>query len=112
MISITLISALMIVAAAPSPAPSVQARKAYSLCLQKVIKDKTEAKLAAAAFTTEAKTACATQEAALVSALVAYNIGMGSKRADAEDDAKAQVEDSLANAGDTYTTYTTDPAPK
>src|SRR4051812_42504876 len=107
MISIALGTAMIVAAAAPSPAPSMQARKAYSLCLQKVIKDKTEARLNADAFAAEAKTACAAQEAALVSALIAYDVGMGSRRADAEESAKAQVEDSLANASDAYTTYTT-----
>ncbi|PSJ43008.1 hypothetical protein [Allosphingosinicella deserti] len=105
MISITLVTALALAAAPPTPGASVQARKAYSACLQKLIKAKTEAKLDANAFAAEAKTGCAAEEAALVKSLVDYDIAMGSKRVDAEDSAKLQVEDYLAGASDTYATY-------
>ena len=109
MISITVVTALALAAGAPSPAASGQARKAYSVCIQKVIKDKTEAKLSADAFGAAVKTDCASQESAFTKAVVAYEMGMGSKRADAEESARSQVEDTLANASDTYSTYTSDP---
>jgi len=105
MISITLVTALALAAAPAVPGPSGQARKAYSTCLQKVIKAKAEAKMNAEAFTSEAKTACATEEAAFVKSLVDYDVATGIKRAEAEESAKLQVEDYLVNASDTYTTY-------
>jgi hypothetical protein len=105
MISIALMIALAL-GAAPSPGPSQQARKAYSVCLQKMIKDKTEAKLSADAFTAAVKSSCASQEAALKQSLIAYDVATGVKRADAEEGANLQIEDYLVNAADTYATYT------
>jgi hypothetical protein len=105
MISITLVTALALAAAAPNPGASVQARKAYSVCLQKVIKAKTADKMAADAFAAEARTTCAAEEAALVKSLADYDVAMGSKRADALEGAKLQAEDYLASASDSYATY-------
>ena len=105
MISITLVTALALAAAPPVGGPSGQPRKAYSACLQKLIKDRTDAKLSIASFTSEAKSSCATQEAAFRKSLIDYDVATGIKRADAEEGAGLQVEDYLANAADTYTTY-------
>ena len=105
MISITLVTALAVAAAPPVGGPSGQPRKAYSACLQKLIKEKSDAKLTSASFTSEAKTSCATQEAAFRKSLVDYDVATGLKRAEAEEGAGLQVEEYLANAADTYTTY-------
>ncbi|QAY75956.1 hypothetical protein [Sphingosinicella sp. BN140058] len=105
MISITLVTVLALAAAPASPGASVQARKAYSMCLQKVIKAKTADKMSSDAFAAEAKSSCATEEAALVKSLVDYDVATGSKRAEAEENAKLQAADYLAGASDTYATY-------
>ena len=104
MISITLIAALAL-GAVPAGGPPQQPRKAYGACLQKVIKDKTDAKLSAAAFGEAVKAACAAQEAAFVKSLVDYDVATGIKRAEAEEGARLQVEDYMVNASDTYATY-------
>ena len=105
MISITLVTALAVAAAPPVGGPSGQPRKAYSACLQKLIKDRTDAKLNTATFTSEAKSGCAAQEAAFRKSLIDYDVATGLKRADAEEGAGLQVEEYLANAADTYSTY-------
>ncbi|TFI57381.1 hypothetical protein E2493_15465 [Sphingomonas parva] len=105
MISITLVTTLALAAAAPSAAPSAQARKVYGACIQKVIKAKTADKLSGDAFTAAVKSTCANEEAAFVKSLVDYDVASGLKRADAEEGARLQVEDYLINASDTYATY-------
>ena len=107
MISITVVTALALAAGAPSSAPSQQTRKAYGACLQKVIKEKTADKLSSDAFAAAVKAGCATQEAAFVKSLVDYDVATGSKRAEAEEGARLQVEDYMINASDTYATYVT-----
>ena len=107
MISITLVIALALAGAPPSSAPSGQARKAYSACLQKVIKAKTEEKLSADAFKAAAKAGCAVEEAAMMKALTDFDVATGSKRADAEEFARSQIDEYLFNAGDTYASYAT-----
>ena len=104
MISIALTIALTL-GAAPVGGPAQQPRKAYGACLQKVIKDKTAAKLSAEAFGEAVKAACAAQEAAFVKSLVDYDVATGIKRAEAEEGARLQVEDYLINSSDTYATY-------
>jgi len=107
MISITLVTMLALAAAAPSAGPSGQARKAYSTCIQKVIKAKTPDKLDGDAFTAAVKSACAAEEAAFTKSLIDYDVATGLKRADAEEGARLQVEDYLVNASETYSTYAT-----
>jgi hypothetical protein len=104
MISIALVTALAL-AGAPSSGPSAQARKAYSICIQKVVKEKAGEKLTADAFTAALKAACAAQEASFHKSLVDYDVASGLKRADAEEGARLQIEDYLVNASDTYATY-------
>jgi hypothetical protein len=115
MISITLvttaITSMALAAAAPPSGPSGQARKIYGACLQRVIKAKASEKLSGDAFSAAVKVGCAGEEAAFVKSLVDYDVATGSKRAEAEDGARAQVEDYLANASDTYSTMN-EPNPK
>jgi hypothetical protein len=107
MISMLLSVAFAAAAAAPpAGGPPPAPRKAYAGCLTKVVKDKTSDKLTADAFTAAAKAACAAEEAAFVKSIVDYDMAAGTKRADAEEGAKLQIEDYLANAADTYATYT------
>ena len=105
MISIALVTALALAAAPPSGGPSGQPRKAYSACLQKLIKAKTGEKLDGAGFTAAAKAGCSIEEASFRKSLVDYDVATGQKRADAEEGANLQVEDYLVNAADTYSTY-------
>jgi hypothetical protein len=118
MISITLAAALAAATAQAAGPPSLP-RKNYSACLQKVIKDKREANLSTEGFTAAAKADCAAQEAAFRASLVAADLKMGLKKADAEEGAELQVEEYVLNAADTYSIGSTgnsktakaDPAP-
>jgi hypothetical protein len=103
----TILIAMLMAGAGASDAQSGFTRKAYGACIQKLIKEKVPEKLSPEAFTAAAKTGCATQEAAFRKALIDYDLATKIRRADAEEGATAQVEDVLANAADTYTTYAT-----
>lgn len=102
MISITLLTALGMAFAPAMSDPAGQTRKAYNACLKKLVEAKTSDKLSAEAFTSAAKTACASQEAAFIKTIVDFDVKTGLKRTEAEEGARIQVEDSLANAVDTY----------
>jgi hypothetical protein len=82
--------------------PAGQTRKAYNACLKKVAEAKTSDKLSAEAFTSAVKASCAAEEAAFIKSIVDFDLKTGLKRAEAEEGAREQVQDSLANAVDTY----------
>ena len=100
MFSFTL-SAVMALAAA-QPDPVVPARKAYADCLTKVTRDHLEKKDEAEAFDAAVQPACASQEAALRTALISSDMARGFKRKDAEEGATLQIDDYLAVAKEDY----------
>ena len=100
MISFALATALAASAAQAGPPP--QLRQAYSACLSSFMKAKIEEGLDDASFRSGAKAACASQEAAFRDSIVAYDVKMGMKKADAEEGAALQVEDYLTNTADSY----------
>lgn len=79
--------------AAPNPATLVAPRKAYATCL-KAFENKSAAdKMTPEAYAEAIKAACAEEKTAFMTALVKYDIAMGSKRAAAEANAQRDVED-------------------
>jgi hypothetical protein len=99
MISLAIATAL---AAAQASGPALLPRKNYGACLNKFMKAKVSEKLDEAGFRSGAKTACAAEEAAFRDSLIAFDLKMKIKRAEAEDNASTQVEDYLVNAVENY----------
>lgn len=94
-----------------APLAPAQARKEFGACLTKYMHEAEPKKLDAAAYKAGAHTSCAAQESAFRTAWVAYDVGMKTRRADAEESAAAQIEDYLQNSVDTYTFATNPPKP-
>nr|WP_294849499.1 hypothetical protein [uncultured Sphingomonas sp.] len=94
MIALTLALAF----AAPNPATLTAPRKAYEACLKDFEKKSVAAKMAKADYSVAVKAACPTESQALVNALVAFDVGMGTKRAAAEENAKMDVADYWAES--------------
>ncbi|WP_158703041.1 hypothetical protein [Allosphingosinicella vermicomposti] len=94
-------SAVLALAAAQAD-PVIPARKAFAQCLTKVTRDHLAKKDEPEAFDAAVKPACATEEAALRTALINSDLARGFKRADAEEGANLQIEDYLAVAMEDY----------
>ena len=99
----------MMGAAAQAPAAPAMSRQNFGNCLNKQVQDKVGDKLAEDAFKAAAKAACASQESAFRTAWVNYEVGMKTKRAEAEQNANSQIDDYFQNAVDNYKDWT---APK
>lgn len=84
---------LALALAAPNPATLTAPRKAYVACLRDFENKSIAAKMTAAAYGDAIKTACPAESTALRNALVAFDVGMGTKRANAESNARLDVED-------------------
>ena len=103
MISYAVAFALLVTAAPADPAK--MPRKDYVRCLQNETRSKLEAKTPAEAFDQAVGSACAASEAAFKAALVSANMASGLKRQEAEEEAKIEAADYLANAKDMYREY-------
>jgi hypothetical protein len=101
---IALIVALGMSGAAPAaPAAPTMPRKNLGMCFNKVVEAKIGDKLAPDAFKAAAAAACTNEENAFRNAWIAYEVGMKTKRTDAEQNANSQIDDYLQNAVETYT---------
>lgn len=100
MISLALATALGIAAAQSNP--TIPSRDAFSACLSGFQKQSLAAKMDADAFDAAVQAQCAAQEAAFRNASVAYDVKMGSTRAQAQEDADFQVEDYLTMTKESY----------
>lgn len=90
MISLALIAAM----AAAAPADGMtQPRKAYEACLRKVVDDELAQKAEASKFDAALSTACAAQENALKTAIIAHYVAMKTPRKEAEQSAVDWVTD-------------------
>jgi hypothetical protein len=77
-------------------------RTAFVACLKDASAKAENQKIAIDAFAAFASSQCAPQASALKSALVAFDVKNGIKRATAEDDAQAQIDDYQAMSKEKY----------
>ena len=84
---------LLLALAGPSPQTIIAPRKAYAACIKRFETKSIEAKMDVAAYSVAVKTACPAEAAAFTSALVAYDVGMGTKRATATSNAAIDLAD-------------------
>jgi hypothetical protein len=110
MLTLALAAALVAAPDAGAGSPG-QLRKDYGACLNKFVEASVKDKLAGDAFTTAAKAACASKEAAFRKSIIDADLRMKIKQAEAEENANTQVEDYLVNAADKYAGYVAE-APK
>lgn len=92
----------MLLMAPPSPTVIATARRDYSSCLSDFMKKGVKEKMEAATFESGLIPACAAKEAAFRSAVVAADMAAGIKRAEAEGNAKFEVEDLQTNIKETF----------
>lgn len=100
MISFAIATALYAVSMQASA--TVQPRKNFAACLDRVAKKSLQDKVEPSAFEAAVRSACAAEEAAFKKAMVDYDVSMKIARSRAEQDAQLQVEDYLATRKDTY----------
>jgi hypothetical protein len=93
--------ALIALVAAPADG-MIQPRKAYEQCLQKLHESEIAQKSEATKFDAALGTACANQEAALKSAIIAHYVGMKTPRKEAEQSAADWVTDLQEGAKERY----------
>ena len=90
--------AIALLVTAPNPASLNAPRNAYATCLKQFETKSIEAKMSKATYETAIKDACPAESQALINALVAYDVAMGSKRSNAEANAKLDVADYWAES--------------
>ena len=88
--------------AAPNPSAIIAPRRAYASCLKAFEAKNLGEKVAAAAYSTAVKSACPTEAAALVQALVAFDVAMGTKRLAANANAQRDLDDYLMTSEERY----------
>ncbi len=103
---------LLLALAGPGPQTIVQPRKAYSACIKRFETSSVAAKMDAAAYAAAIKTACPSEAAAFTSALVAYDVGMGTKRASATSNAAIDLADYMETSAERFRMMVTPVAPK
>jgi hypothetical protein len=97
---ITFVLALAL--AAPNPSSIDAPRKAFAACLRTFETNQRSAKVAADAYSTAVKTACEAEAKALTNALVAFDVGMGTKRPAALANAQRDIDDYRLTSEERY----------
>ena len=97
---ITLVMALAL--AAPNPSSIVAPRRAYATCLKSFEAKNLGDKVAPAAYSTAVKSACPAEAAALIQALVAFDVAMGTKRTAANANAQRDLDDYMLTSEERY----------
>jgi hypothetical protein len=95
-------SVLAMLMMAPSPAVIATARRDYSMCLDAFMKKSIKDKMETPAFEAGLAPACAAKEAAFRTVVVAADVAVGIKRADAEENAKFEIDDIQLNIKETF----------
>src|SRR5687768_15759978 len=93
---------LLLALAGPSPQTIVKPRKNYVACLNRFEAESIAAKMDIAAYATAVKAACPAEAAALTKALVDYDVGMGTKRAAATENAAIDVADYVTSSEEQF----------
>ena len=97
---ITLYLALAL--APPNPSAIVAPRHAYATCLKSFEAKSMSEKVATAAYSAAVKSACQAEAAALIQALVAFDVAMGTKRPAATVNAQRDLDDYLMTSEERY----------
>ena len=97
---ITFVLALAL--AAPNPSSIDAPRKAFAACLRTFETNQRTAKVDAAAYSAAVKAACAAEAQALTNALVAFDVGMGTKRPAALANAQRDIDDYRLTSEERY----------
>jgi hypothetical protein len=93
---------LALALAAPSPASIDAPRHAFQACLKTFETNQLKAKVAADAYSTAVKGACAAEAQALTDALVRFDTAMGTKRPAALANAERDVDDYRLTSEERY----------
>lgn len=96
------IAAAMFAAAAADTAANAQ-RSAFSTCLKQAIVSGKSAKVEVSAFDAYVRTQCAEPEAALRKAVIGIDLKNGISRADADENAKIELDDYFVGTIERYT---------
>lgn len=97
-----LVTLMALALAAPNPGAIDGPRKALATCIKGFETKSIAAKMDAAAYPPALKAACTAEAAALARALVAYDVAMGGKRANATASAESDVADYLLTSEERY----------
>ncbi|MBA3666883.1 MAG: hypothetical protein H0W65_04075 [Sphingomonas sp.] len=93
---------LAIAMAAPNPSSIVAPRRAFATCLKTFETMSRQGKIDAAAYSAAVKSACPSEAAALMNALVAFDVAMGNKRSSATANAARDVDDYRLTSEERY----------
>ncbi|HXG82216.1 MAG TPA: hypothetical protein VNJ05_10490 [Sphingomicrobium sp.] len=93
---------LALALAAPNPSSIDAPRKAFASCLRTFETNQRNAKVAADAYAAAVKTACQAEAQALTNALVAFDVGMGTKRTAALANAQRDIDDYRLTSEERY----------
>ena len=94
--------ALALMLAAPNPSSIDAPRRAFATCLRGFETQSRQAKMDSAAYSAAVKAACQNEAAALMNALVAFDVAMGNKRATATSNAARDVDDYRLTSEERY----------
>ncbi len=103
---------LLMALASPNPSSLDAPRNAYATCIKSFEKQSLAAKVEPAAYSAAIKDACTIEAAALATALVAYDVAMGDKRATAAANAASDVADYVLTSEERYVTQHAASKPK
>ena len=93
---------LALALAAPNPTMIDAPRNAFRACLKTFEANQIKAKVDAAAYAAAVKSACSAEAQALSTALVKYDVAMGTKRTNAVANAERDVEDYRLTSEERY----------
>lgn len=103
---ISSVLALALLASAQQPRePSAVALQAFTTCLRTFMDKSIEDRMEPEAFDTALAGQCADQERALRAAVIQRELSFGGKRAAAEEDAAAEVDDARGNVRELFRAY-------
>lgn len=95
--------------AAPNPSSIDAPRRAFASCLKTFEAQSRKDKLDAAAYGAAVKTACPSQAAALSSALISFDVAMGTKRVMATSNAVRDIDDYRLTSEERYRDLASNP---
>ena len=94
--------ALALAMAPPSPTSIDAPRHAFAACLKTFETQSRVAKIDPAAYATAVKTACPAEAAALMKALITFDVAMGTKRPTATSNAQRDIDDYQLTSEERY----------